>query len=112
MIRSDQTFGGGEIFGGPVIQICADAQRALHRTQHSVGQRGGAAVQPVRRIGHPRHHDLRRVSVSESVLHRQPIKWIGVIGRPDFIGVGQNSQVHPASAAGARFDFDFRMFLA
>ena len=63
----------------------------------------------LRRIRHPRHHDLRRIGVGEAVLLREAIEGIGIVRRPDFVGIAQNAEVDAPAATRARFDFQLRM---
>ena len=112
MIGGDQPLRGSKIFGGPVIQIGANAQRSLHRTEHAVGERGRTEIEPVRRIRNPGHHDLGRVGVGETVLHGEAVGRIRVVRRPDFVGVAQDSQVYAPATSGTAFDLNLGMFLA
>jgi hypothetical protein len=63
----------------------------------------------VRRCSDPGHHDLRSIGVAESILHGQAIEGIGVVGDPDLVSVFQDAEIDASAAAGAVFDFDFRM---
>ena len=42
MIGSDQSLGSRKIFGRPMIQIGADAQRTLHGTEHAISEGSGS----------------------------------------------------------------------
>ena len=112
MVSGNQPLGGGKVFGAPMIQIGANAQRALHRTQHPISERRGTEVEPVWRVGHPGHHDLGCVGVAEAILHGEPVEGVGIVRGPDFVGVAQDAQVDASAAARTAFDFNFGMLLA
>src|SRR6202020_730200 len=61
LVFGNEPFRGREIFGGPSVQVSADAKAALHRGKKSIFKRGGAAIHPVWRIRHPCNHHARGI---------------------------------------------------
>ena len=66
-------------------------------------------VEPVRRVGDPGHHDLRRVGIGEAILLGEAVEGIGVVGGPHLIGVAQDAEIDAPAAAGAGFDLHLGM---
>src|SRR2546429_1383501 len=50
VIDGHQAFGGGKVRCRPTTQVGANAERALHGTEHTIGKRSGSAVEPVRQL--------------------------------------------------------------
>src|SRR5579872_5270474 len=82
---SDLLVVAGEIgcllhFGvGPMIEVPADSQRAVHRYQKTKLQRDGTLIHPVWTVRDPGHHYVWSICVSETVLDREAIQCVGVV---------------------------------
>ena len=45
-------------------------------------------------------------------MDAEAVKWIGIVGGPDLIGIAQDSEIYSAATAGTRFNLNVRMMLA
>src|SRR6185369_4044349 len=66
----------------------------------------------VRNVGYPDHHDVRCVSVRETLLNREPVKGFRIIRRPDLLDQLHDSEVNASAATRTRLDLQGGMFLA
>ena len=79
LVLRDKLLGRCEIVCTPFVQVGAYAERALHRGEKTIRKTGRAVVIPIRRVCHPRHHDLGCVGIGKTVLDEQAIERIGVV---------------------------------
>src|ERR1700719_4193153 len=109
-VVADHAFRLRQVFWLPAVQVCADAQRPLHRHQETELQRRAATVE----IGHvvyPRHHDVWCVRIRETPLNGQPVQSLRVIRWPNLLRAPQNSQVDAPATTRTRFNLEPRMLL-
>src|SRR6201996_4829466 len=108
LVEGDEVLRGGHVFGREVVEIGADAERALHCNQEAELEWRLA----IWRVGDPGHHYAGSVGVGESVLDGEAVERVGVVGGPDLLGAAHDAEIDAAAAAGAGFDLELGMLRA